>query len=561
LSTTELEFDRSDEGAQVRPLPSSSLDSTIAVAVSWLGLGLSLWLLFLRLSEAAPSITSGIWLSSDVLYPVNVFTDVFFDGFKLSGWRFSIAPCWFPDLIATGLFLGVTRNVVLATLLAGFIQIIALVLLSRAFAKAIGVPQPGALEPVVLLAAVAITIFVANHPGTYYPALYQLFLPQTHVGSVCVALGAMALGLAAVTRMEEGRPAGRAIVGGYLVLCVLGGMSNLLFLANATAPLTLVVVVFLPLGLLARRSAGLLLLGWPAAVMGIILNRKLFHVTNLSAQSGMSPARIATSIKVFAHGFTSSLASGDLLHLAAVLWVLVCLCFIIGSLRAAMRVRSERSPRREAAAGMLFLALLGSGVTGCAAIVLGGSNGLADNNYLWTMHYLHPTFLVPLFALPAVGAWSVRQLWPRVFPWGQRVCALIACVLPLQGLASTRSPSTLIEDQVPRLTQFMDEVASREHLKYGFAGYWQARPITLFSRTGLRVYAVDGSMNPYLWVSNLQWYNQLRRKDGKGYQVDFVILDDPLWKLTRESAVSTFGEPREELRFENTRILIYGGHP
>jgi hypothetical protein len=105
----------------------------------------------------------------------------------------------------------------------------------------------------------------------------------------------------------------------------------------------------------------------------------------------------------------------------------------------------------------------------------------------------------------------------------------------------------------------MDELAAREQLRYGFAGYWQARPITLLSRTGLRVYAVDGSMKPLLWVSNVQWYDQLRRKDGKGYQVDFVILDDPLWKLSRESAVSVFGEPRREDRFEGARVLIYGG--
>jgi hypothetical protein len=565
LRTSELErkeLDGPHESAEAQPVPSSSVASRITVAVGWLGLALSLWLLFLRLSAADPSITSRVWLSSDILYPVNVFTDVFIDGSKLSGWRFSIAPCWFPDLVATGLFLGITRNVVLASLLAGFIQIVALVLLCRGFARSVGVPRPGAVEPVVLLAAVLMTIFVANHPGVTYPPLYQLFLPQSHVGSVCAALGAMALGLAAVRRMEEGRSPGRVLVVGYVALCVLGGMSNLLFLVNAIAPLSLVAAVFVPLGLLGRRSAGLLLLGWPAAALGILLNRKLFRVTDLAAQSGISRARIATSIEVFVDGLTTKLGSGDPLHLTAVLWVLVCAGFVLASLHAARTASSEPIRRREAITGMLFLALLVSGAAGCAAIVLGGSNGLADfKDYVWTMHYLHPTFLVPLFAFPALGAWSIRKLWPRVFPWVQRACALIACALPLQGLASTRTPPTLIEDQVPPLTQFMDQVASREHLKYGFAGYWQARPITLFSRTGLRAYAVDGSMNPYLWVSNLQWYEQLRRKDGKGYQVDFVILDDPLWKLSRESAVSTFGEPREELRFENTRILIYGGRP
>jgi hypothetical protein len=49
-------------------------------------------------------------------------TDVFHDGYPLSGWRFSIAPCWFPDLFTAGFFWTITRNVITATLLSGFIQ-------------------------------------------------------------------------------------------------------------------------------------------------------------------------------------------------------------------------------------------------------------------------------------------------------------------------------------------------------------------------------------------------------------------------------------------------------
>jgi hypothetical protein len=40
-------------------------------------------------------------------------------------------------------------------------------------------------------------------------------------------------------------------------------------------------------------------------------------------------------------------------------------------------------------------------------------------------------------------------------------------------------------------------------------------------------------------------------------KVDFVILDDPLFKLSREAAVQKFGEPLSELQTQGTRILIY----
>ena len=528
--------------------------------LAWLGLVLSLVLLYLRLSAEDPSIVWRVWLSSDTLYPVNVFTDVFHDGYGISGWRFSIAPCWFPDLVATGLFLALTGNVVLATLLAGFIQIVALVLLFKAFRVALGLPRQGAMGPILLLVAVLLTIFVANHAGLTDVDVFQLFLPQSHVGSVCVALGGLALGIAIARREGEGRSAGWTMVGGYVVLCVLGGMSNLLFLPNALVPLTIVAVAFVLLRLMPRRAGALLLLGWPAAVVGIFLNRTLFRVTDLAAQAGSSRARIRTALVVFTRGFFSNLLSGEPLHLAAVLWAVVCLVVGWLALRSALASRSEDQRRTQSLAAMLFLCLFLSSAAGCAAIVLGGSNGLAVfKDYRWSMHYLHPTFLVPLFGLPAVGAWWLQRARPRAVRWVGTASSVAACALPVYALAGTKPPATLLQAQVPPMTQFMDELAAREHLRTGFAGYWQARPITLFSRTGLRAYAVDGSMTPLLWVSNLQWYQQLRRADGKGFDVDFVVLDDPLWKLSREAAVSVFGEPRREVRFGGTRVLIYGG--
>jgi hypothetical protein len=82
--------------------------------------------LFRQLGSGDPTVIR-LWLNSDTLWPANVFTDVFRDHYSLSGWLFSIAPCWFPDVAATGIFWLLTRNVVLATLFAGFIQIALLV--------------------------------------------------------------------------------------------------------------------------------------------------------------------------------------------------------------------------------------------------------------------------------------------------------------------------------------------------------------------------------------------------------------------------------------------------
>jgi hypothetical protein len=103
----------------------------------------------------------------------------------------------------------------------------------------------------------------------------------------------------------------------------------------------------------------------------------------------------------------------------------------------------------------------------------------------------------------------------------------------------------------------MDDLASREHLRYGYAGYWQARLITLLSKRDLRAYAVDGDIKPLLWANNRQWYSQSLEDRSKRPPVDFVVLDDPFWKISREAAVRALGEPLREERFGDTRVLIY----
>jgi hypothetical protein len=100
-------------------------------------------------------------------------------------------------------------------------------------------------------------------------------------------------------------------------------------------------------------------------------------------------------------------------------------------------------------------------------------------------------------------------------------------------------------------------MALKRGLKYGVGGYWQSRISTLLSNTGLRVYAVEPSMRPFLWVSNANWYTESMRDHRKQPPIRFVLLDDPAFKISRELVVQMFGTPAEEVRFQNTRVLIY----
>ena len=116
-------------------------------------------------------------------------------------------------------------------------------------------------------------------------------------------------------------------------------------------------------------------------------------------------------------------------------------------------------------------------------------------------------------------------------------------IVPLVRLASTPRPQTEIVNYRPPLVQFLDGEARQEGLKYGLGGYWQSRVVTLLSSKGLRVYAVDGSFNPFLWVSNVEWYSEELENRRKIPPVDFVILDDPAFKLSAKAPYACSANP------------------
>src|SRR3954464_1162094 len=84
----------------------------------WIGLLFAYAALYRRLAIARPDVFMW-WFNSDTLYPVHLLVDWMRDGYPPSGWMFSVAPCWFPDVILDAIFLPLTHNIVLTNLLAG----------------------------------------------------------------------------------------------------------------------------------------------------------------------------------------------------------------------------------------------------------------------------------------------------------------------------------------------------------------------------------------------------------------------------------------------------------
>lgn len=540
----------------------------IAIGVSrhpeWVGcasLVVALLFLLLRLGFADGG-AQARWISSDTLWPVDVFVDIFKDHYAISGWRFSIAPFWFPDLVVTGAFWGLIRNPILATLLAGFSQMFAIVAAFHLLGRVIG-PGKLFLQDTILLACGAgLTLVVAERPGLNYPNVQLLFLPEGHVGNMLLVLFGWGMALWILQERRQRTPLRAWLVTTYAIVCLLAGMSNLFFFPHMLVPLTFALAMSMFFGLMTIRQCWVpVAVGWLAAILGAILNRILFSTADVGVQSTVAFEPVLTALDVFMRGFVSRLLARDPLHIAAVLWVFVCLGYLAWFIRRLIIRGVPRMAEPDLLRAIFFTMSLTASVLSVASIVLGGSNGLAVfKDYVWSMHYLHQTFFVPAFGLAMCAAWGLTA-----FLNNRTALALAwSLSLPLLLIASALfmrepKPKTAIYAYQPPLVRYLDQIAPARKLHYGYAGYWQARLITLLSKTGIRAYAVDGSMNPYIWACNSQWYRQSLENRAIPPHIDFVVLDDPLWKLTREAAIRVFGEPVSETQVESTRILIYSG--
>ena len=523
-------------------------------AYAWLGLIIALACLF----KAIPSKSTYMWVSSDTLWPVNLFTDIFRDGYSFRGWEFSIAPCWFPDIALVGLCYFFLRNAILTTLVAGSVQFIILIAGFCLCWRALRLANRKLLDMLTVGVGIAIVVWVAFHSDVLYPGFYQFLLPQTHVGNLIMHVYAIWLALLMVQSPPDGKR--RAVAVGFALICGAAGFSNLMFFPHTMLPLSIALAALAFARVLPLRQAAFpVVLGWPSAVAGAIIYRVFFTAMSMDAQASTGRDAWRLAAHTFYAGAAEAFSRIDLQHIVAVLWLAACVavgCTLLWRLRG---TAGNSFNEGRAALSLFLLTSAGASVLGPATMIMGGSNGLTTlNNYRWTMHYMHPTFLLPLFAWPSILGLLPAVRLSMIRARGLALATAVTCLIaPVTAFARIPVPPVSLSEYVPDFVRALDQEARQYGMKYGIAGYWQARLITLLSRTGLRAYPVNGSMQSFPIVSNREWFVESVSDRTSTPCFSFVVLNDPLWKLTRASAVSVAGEPSYELDAAGLPVLVY----
>ena len=526
---------------------------TNPVLYGWAGLLFAYAALWRRLAGAGEGVRQ-LWFNSDTLFPVHLFVDVVRDGYPLSGWRFGIAPCWFPDVPVTGAVYALTRNVVMANMLDGLVQFAILILGFQLCWRAVGVMERRLADVLTLGVGIGFLLCAAWRIEDYYPSIWKLFQPQTHVGTLALVMPAAAVCIRYFRGGFTPRM-GRLLLAAAALISIAGGMSDPMFIPQMAFAMTVAALLFVWIGLFRFRAVlPPLVASWGGILAGRLLNQVCFSVTDISAQSGFTIDRFTTALGTFLRGMGAHFAHWDLLHLSAACWLVVALGAWLRLVRRLALGKVATGRPQMVVFFLVFSAL--SGLSSAGAIIVGGSNGLVEiKDYGWSAnHYLHSIFYEGAFGWALLLTLAlVRRPAPQRL---RRAAAAALALIPAVYAASVPAAAVPLHRYAPPFVRYLDAQAARLHLQTGAAGYWEARLVTLFSRQGLRALSVLPSMEPNPWVSNRFWYTGTTDGSKPAPDYTFVIAQQPV-DVNRKAAVTKLGDPDEELTFGNQRILAY----
>lgn len=517
------------------PLPPSGAPSSPAFrwlhAGAWALLGLALVNLFFRLGDG--TINPMAFFNSDGLYLPALYRDLFELGGSWAGWRLTPAPYFFPDMPLYFALEALSGSFVHAVLLYGAAQVVLMVLATQFLVRTAAPPGAVALGQVVAVCVMA-ALLVAYGTNTFGVMMFAV----ANAYHFSVALMAVA-GLALALRTFRGDSRLAPWLLG--VLCVLANASDRLFVVAFTVPMGVCLVLLA----VARRPVPWRRLGLTLGILGVSTPLGFRAARWLTGRrfSGYSQLRledVKESLRQL--GLALGDKAGEAPGMAA-LWVVVSLAAVGVLVARRGQWTASLSERWGVYAVCLFGVLaVGSNV---GAVVVTGLFGDAT-----CLRYLPLPLVFPFLGLAFAAGLVPRETWQRALGAGALGVVSLALLVTF-ARKPWRTEGPFVSGFQEPISACLDANRERYGLGWGVADYWNAKLVSLFSRSGLWVNQVAGDGTTYPWINNVEWY--LARR-GERSDYTFVLTEN----LDTVGLRRRFGEPRAKFFCEHIEVYVYG---
>lgn len=485
-------------------------------------------------------------LSSDTVYLVTLYRDLFVDRYGLKGWQLTPAPYFFPDMPLLFFCLEIAPDVGLAYVLYAILFYGgAAIAVARILAMVGRRSLAWRLAPVPFLVLIAFQDCSVNRSLATY-----LFFPSFHAGTLFTGLWLIERALVLAIR---GIRVGPCFV--YLILAVLGVLSDRLLIPQFLVPILLALMVpalkHRPLWKLVGILTGLTI----AACSTVWLFMPLLH----QGYFGFTVPKLG----YFNAGnqLSDELAGRIVSDLARYVWIneraflILLMVFTVVLITAPLwfksvyqRLPDEPNSRRTVVivCGMVWLVSLFSLVVNAMALpAVGLWFGLSERRFFL------PQYVFPAFALMMLG-YVVNGMIPRSLRWAGGIVLVMLGVVTLgPEIATLRLDGFRLS--YPENVQQLDRLAGDLGLRYGYGDYWSAKSLTVHSRRGLRIAQVYSNLNRHFEISNANWFTRDAIDLQRFPTYQYIVMNG----LDRNTVQQRFGDPALAAFCGDLEVWVY----
>lgn len=451
---------------------------------------------------------------ADIVYPEQVYLELFLRGRHLSDWYLSPAP-YFIDLLVYFLVRPLATNAFWGIFLFTFAQVVGTV----ALAASLAYYSTRSLQA-VLMSETACLLGLCLATNKLQPYIY-IYFPVFHVGNLLV--GSVVLALAA--RMVVGEQP-RLVHQYFAITCltVVGIASDLFMLVTFILPICCTLAVSLLSGrkLFEFRDHRwcLILLLAIGSVGGVILAR-LITVRTSPGLLSLPTDQIVRSLLHLPATLVRILGVAPVPNSLVVLFF----GFLLGKCVVWVRKPSRGEfPFWEFTLTFSFWGLL----------LFLGLHNLLSFSELSTTRYLLTIAWLPLI-FPWVPFHGVLKRSSLMWLVGPVVLSLAMLGWSLQGSFFLRD--SYRAKWVEELDRHIEELEAEtgRPIICGVSTYWQAKSTMTQSEQGLLIAQYNAQLRPFLWITSKRWY----RKDYDFALVAYTDEDQVFF----ENLIERCGEP------------------
>lgn len=481
--------------------------------------------------------------NADSLYIAGFFDDLIHHRDHLSGWRFSPAPNYFPDMAIYAVARLGGTGFRTAAILCTFLQV-ALFLDGCRFLASTARLRGEAVLTAVVMVLLALCFWQFFHRANAYPKnndiywLSSLVILGNHFGAILASLWGLALIGGALQGRLRGAM-GRGVI--LAALIVATGWSDMLYLIWFCAPASFCLLCAVGFGKGIRlRSAALALLialcgGW-VYYLQINYNPLLERYHDDTVDGWETATRSFDYVRTFLFGS----GPGNAAH-AAIFGIVLALLVVHALVRLAAAFARGRM-EAPAHVRTLYTGFLAASPVVC--IVAGCVTGMFHD--LGTPRYMQPALYLTMAGLALAIAERMEGRQIRLPAWVRP--AFLFGLVPLLGLFLATRPYAERLAAPPELS-----CLPADRPLTGLAEYWQARPLTLFGDGRLQVEPLTVDAMPFWWISNRFWFTH--RRDRPDAMPLYSFID--MRRLDPATVEKNYGKPSSVVSCASGEIWFY----